>query len=364
MLRRIALSRFRNFESADIRTDASDVFFVGENGQGKTNLLEAVYFLSFASSFRSSMDIESVMHGYEEAVAEGEYGSEGDPGLERVKVRISKDRKSIHVDGKPVQDRRALIQARPCVVFGHEDLDFAVGGPERRRFFFDQTAALAHPYYLDYLRDYKRVLKMRNACLREGRGDLIDILNEQLVRHGFELIDARKKVVDAFSSLFTATYAEVSRLGVDVQIAYQPAWSDDSDAMAKLVENLEMDRERGLTASGPHRDRFVFKAAGRNFAKTASTGQLRLLSLVLRSCQARYYGEMSGRKPMLLLDDVLLELDPEKRRRFMATLPDREQTFSTFLPGEPYDAYKRQGTIVYRVENGVATLMEGASAHG
>jgi DNA replication and repair protein RecF len=359
MLRRIALSRFRNFESADVMTGARDVFFVGENGQGKTNLLEAAYFLSYASSFRSSADGESVMYGQEEAEIEGEYSKGAGENGEKVKIRLGRERKSVHIDGKSIQDRRDLIQAHPCVVFGHEDMDFAVGGPERRRFFFDQTAALAFPLFLDFFRDYKRTLKLRNACLRDGRNDLIEIMDEQLVKHGMDLMEARIRAVDAFSSMFTEVYEVVSRLPYRVEISYQPSWSGESDARKKLREVQQSDFERGLTSTGPHRDRFIFKALGRNFAKSASTGQLRLLSLVLRSCQARYYRETSGKKPILLMDDVLLELDPEKRKRFMNTLPEREQTFSTFLPGEPYDSYKGEDTLVYAIVEGKASLLEG-----
>jgi DNA replication and repair protein RecF len=357
MLRRIALSRFRNFESADVLTGARDVFFVGENGQGKTNLLEAAYFLSYGSSFRSSTNGESIMYGQDEAEIEGEYSAGA--GGEKIKIRLGRERKSVHIDGKTIQDRRDLIQAHPCVVFGHEDLDFAVGGPERRRFFFDQTAALAYPLYIDFFRDYKRTLKLRNACLRDGRNDLIEIMDEQLVKHGIALMEARRRAVDAFSSMFTEVYEVVSRLPYRVEISYQSSWDGEADARKSLGEGLRADLERGLTSTGPHRDRFIFRALGRNFAKSASTGQLRLLSLVLRSCQARYYRETSGKKPILLMDDVLLELDPEKRKRFMNTLPEREQTFSTFLPGEPYESYKGEDTIVYAIAGGKASLLEG-----
>jgi DNA replication and repair protein RecF len=364
MLRRIALSRFRNFESANLLTGARDVFFVGENGQGKTNLLEAAYFLSYASSFRSSTDGEAVMHGQEEAEIEGEYSISAENIGERIKIRLGRERKSVQIDGKTIQDRRDLVQAHPCVVFGHEDLDFAVGGPERRRFFFDQTATLVFPLYLDFFRDYKRTLKLRNACLRDGRRDLIEIMDEQLVKHGMDLMASRRRAVDAFSSMFTDVYEEVSRLPYRVEIFYQPSWEGEEDAKRSLRAGLISDLERGLTSTGPHRDKFIFKALDGNFAKSASTGQLRLLSLVLRSCQARYYREKSGEKPILLMDDVLLELDPEKRKRFMKTLPEREQTFSTFLPGEPYESYKGEDTIVYAIEGGKASLIEGDPRNG
>jgi DNA replication and repair protein RecF len=108
----------------------------------------------------------------------------------------------------------------------------------------------------------------------------------------------------------------------------------------------------GTTLSGPHRDRWLFSRGELNFVDSASTGQIRLLSLVLRSLQAVYYTTVTGRKPVLLLDDVLLELDPERRKRFLATIPEASQSFFTFLPGERWEDYQSTSAIVYRVEDG------------
>jgi DNA replication and repair protein RecF len=352
MLRRLALSRFRNIGDADLRVDAPDVFFIGENGQGKTNILEAIYFLSYGSSFRASSDVETIMAGFDEARIEGDYGKKGEAFFDRVEIRLTKDKKTVEIDGKAIRDRRDLVHSHPCVVFSHDDMEFAVGAPERGRWFFDQTAALSHHGYIDTLRNYKRILKMRNATLRDVRLDVLAVLDEQLVEFGLALMVEREKATQAFSTIFSEIYGHVSRLPYPVELHYQPSWKDASNAKSTLEEKRSFDIESGSTSSGPHRDRFLFKALGRNFSKSASTGQLRLLSLALRSCQAKYFFESSGQKPMLLMDDTLLELDPERRRRFMESLPERAQTFSAFLPGEPYHAYITRDTKIFKVESG------------
>ena len=122
--------------------------------------------------------------------------------------------------------------------------------------------------------------------------------------------------------------------------------------MERLASKRTEELALGTSLSGPHRDRWSFVAGGRDFASTASTGQLRLLSLVLRTAQADYYSVRTGRRPILLLDDVLLELDPGKRRRFFQALPPAAQAFFTFLPGEPWEDYRGGSTIVYHVEHG------------
>lgn len=354
MVSRLAVKDFRNIEAAELDLDAREVFFVGENGQGKTNLLEAIYLLCYASSFRVCQDEDLIRRGEEECSFEGRFVSDTYGNGESVRIEINKLKKSVAIDGKAVKDRRELVEAHPCVVFSHDDMEFATGGPERRRWFFDQTTSLASPVYIDSLRNYKKVLKTRNACLRERRIDLLDILDEQLIEHGIELMEARAKAIKYFSGIFSDTYAFVSQLPDTVEISYRPSWkSEDREAIREdLIQRRDSDMEAGLSASGPHRDRFHFVSGKQNFSQIASTGQLRLLSLVMRSCQARYFSERSGKKPILLLDDVLLELDPNRRRRFLETIPAYEQAFSAFLPGEPHEAYKKESTLVYHVESG------------
>lgn len=113
-----------------------------------------------------------------------------------------------------------------------------------------------------------------------------------------------------------------------------------------------MEVVRGTTLSGPHRDRIVFERNGSAFIPKASTGQRRLISLVLRTAQAVFYNQITGNKPVLLMDDVLLELDPKKRQKVTALLPDYDQLFCTFLPGEPYENYRRENTFVYEIKDG------------
>ena len=119
-----------------------------------------------------------------------------------------------------------------------------------------------------------------------------------------------------------------------------------------LNSKREMEKSLGTTVTGPHRDKIVFIRNSHSFVPTASTGQRRLLALVLRTAQAVFYSKMTGKKPVLLMDDVLLELDPEKRRRLTSLLPEYDQLFCTFLPGEPYENYRKENTRVYEIKDG------------
>lgn len=354
---RIRLASFRNLEDRELVLDAERVFLIGENGQGKTNFLEALYYLSFGSSFRGAVDGEVPAHGANtfsvSAQVRADFSSSLPP--EEIRIDWEKGKKEIRRSGKKVPDRKELIELNPSVVFCHEDFAFAAGEPERRRFFFDQTAGIVSPAYIDTLRLYKRVLKQRNAALKEKRLSLLDLLDEQLAFHGLSLSSERSRLELSLKAGFTELYERVSLLGQPVELSYRPSWPEELElegVRRRLEEKRGDDLSFGSSLSGPHRDRWVFRAGGRDFASTASTGQLRLLSLVLRSLQALYYTESTGKKPVLLFDDVLLELDPERRRRFFATIPQASQAFFTFLPGEHWEDYRSDSVLVYRVEHG------------
>jgi DNA replication and repair protein RecF len=237
-------------------------------------------------------------------------------------------------------------------------MEFVSGSPEKRRWFFDQSLSLYDPVYLDDLRRYRRVLKTRNLLLREKpfplRGSaLLDALDPQIALYGLKLMEKREEAAGLFSSIFESLYREVS--GIDnIRVRYLPSWKGNGleGISAFLAERREADISAGLSLSGPHRDRYLFSRGNAEFAGKASTGQRRLLALLLRVAQATRYSQATGKKPVLLLDDVLLEMDGEKRRKFLSVLPGYDQAFFTFLPEEPYGHYRRQDTLVYRVADG------------
>jgi DNA replication and repair protein RecF len=352
---RICLSSFRNLQDAEVITDADRVFLIGENGQGKTNFLEALYYLSYGASFRGPVDADAVQRGSAFFALSGRIRSSGGLPPDEIRVRWEGKAKAIRRNEKPVRDRKELIELNPAVVFCHEDFSFAAGEPERRRFFFDQAAGLVSIAYIDTLRDFKRILKQRNAALKEARHDLLPLIDMQLAAKGLELMDARSRLQSEFDSRFSRRFEAVSLLGIELRIKYRPSWPSDcgvSDILERLAAKRFEEIALGTSLSGPHRDRWTFVSNGADFAATASTGQLRLLSLTLRMVQAEYYSSATERLPVLLLDDVLLELDRGKRKRFLDLLPAAGQAFFTFLPGETWEEYKTGSTLVYEVRNG------------
>jgi DNA replication and repair protein RecF len=345
---------FRNLADTEVDIRARDIFLVGENGQGKTNFLEALYFCSYAASFRGVRDGDIAHTGEKEFSAEVKLSGSS---YKRILVKVEKAKKNVLIDGKQVEDRKELLEISPCIVFCHEDMEFVAGTPERRRWFFDQNQSLYDPVYLDDLRRYRKVLKSRNTVLKEGRcKSVLDALDPQLAAYGLRLMEKREKAARRFSETFGPLYETVAGIG-GIAVRYTPSWkvSAPESVAAFLEDHRDGDLSAGLSLSGPHRDRYGFTCKGVDFSAKASTGQRRLLALLLRIAQARCFSEMTGRNPVLLLDDVLLELDPEKRRRLLLVMPGYDQAFYTFLPEEPYDRYRKSDTLVYTVQNGQVT---------
>jgi DNA replication and repair protein RecF len=344
---------FRNLADTELDTGGRDVFLVGENGQGKTNFLEALYFCCYASSFRGVREGELPRTGEKDcSVSIKITGSV----YEKVLIKLEKGRKTISLDGKKIEDRKELLSVAPCIVFCHEDMEFVSGSPERQRWFFDQSQSLYDPLYLEDLQRYRRVLKTRNSILKAVPVDfaMLDALDPQMVSYGLALMEKREEAARQFSRTFAPLYEEVSGIP-DIGVQYIPSWKgENAEAIgAYLARKREGDLSLGVSLSGPHRDRYVFTQGKNEFSGKASTGQRRLLALLLRIAQARQFSEKTGKNPILLLDDVLLELDPEKRRRLLTVLPGYDQAFYTFLPEEPYERYRKSDTLIYRVHGGI-----------
>jgi DNA replication and repair protein RecF len=246
-------------------------------------------------------------------------------------------------------------------------MEFIAGSPERRRWFFDQSQSLYDPVYMDDLRKYRRLLKTRNTILKESREfpgnygrqtgktdvSLLDAVDPQLAAYGLIIMEKREAAVRHFSETFGPLYEEVS--GVKgIGIRYVPSWKETSleEVGCFLADHREGDIGAGTSLSGPHRDRYVFTCGGAEFTGKASTGQRRLLALLLRIAEARRFSQVTGKNPVFLLDDVLLELDPEKRRKFLSIMPGYEQAFYTFLPEEQIYGYRKSDVLIYTVSMG------------
>jgi DNA replication and repair protein RecF len=345
---------FRNLENKSIRSHYDELFLVGENGQGKTNFLEAVYLLCYGSSFRTLSKKALIRFGCETCAVEGLYQDDS-MSSGKIRIEMSDSVRSIEINGKKIVDRKELIYLSPCILFSHDDTEYIVGTNEKRRQFIDQTLCLFDPGYVDALRKYRKILTFRNTALKEKKVDLLDVFDEQISETGLDLMMKRGQLIDEFCSVFTPLFQEVTGIIAKLRIEYKPSWkvSNSGDIIASfLFPRRGTDLETGITSSGPHRDAFLFKIENTNFATYASMGQIRIAALTMRIGQAVFFSRKTGKKPIMLFDDALLELDTQKKKNFLDRIPEYAQAFYAFLPDEPYDSYGSGLKKVFTVREG------------
>ncbi len=350
----VSLFNFRNLENCDINLSSKEVFFVGENGQGKTNFLESLYLSAYGSSFRTKRESEIIFEGNDSFSVRSLFDSDVNK-ADLVTIQFNNNKKKILKNGKTLKDRKDLINTIPCVLFSHSDLDFVVGEPERKRFFIDQSLSMYDILYIDTMRRYKKILKSRNLLLKNEQYETLEAFDEGLVVEGREIVKKRAIAIYNFNRIFSPLYEKVTGIK-NVKLQYESQWEHKKgeEILQLLHEKKNADKIMKTTLSGPHRDKISFVCNNKNFVPTASTGQCRLSAILLRVCQAVHFTEITEKKPVLLMDDVLLELDPKKREIITSLLPEYDQLFCTFLPGEPYENYKKDTTLIYNVEKGKA----------
>ncbi|MFA5570396.1 MAG: DNA replication/repair protein RecF [Sphaerochaetaceae bacterium] len=351
----IGFQHFRNLTDTLISTDAKHVVLVGENGQGKSNFLEAIYTLCYGSSFRTPQTKHLVRHGEREFALSAIMRTDEEL-LQQMTFRFKDGAREIRIDGKEITDRKELLYHVPCIVFTHDDIEFIRGEPEQRRRFFDQTMSMYDPLYFDDLRRYRALLRQRNAAIKEEYYSLLPLYNEQLAEVGLQLQQKRASECATFNTLFTPLYKEVSQSDVNIHVNYKASWGSCNsidEVVTKLEQQVESDMRMQTTTSGPHRDQFVVTQDNLQFSLVGSTGQMRLASLLFRIAQMMNYKNHTSKKPVLLIDDVLLELDIVKRGLFLSHVSGYSQAFFTFLPDESYfSSDETHDTLTYQVKQG------------
>ncbi len=342
-LARLWLTDFRCYESLDLSLPAGCTVITGSNGQGKTSLLEAIDWIATGRSFRGVADNALARSGCESAIvrADTERGS----GAVRVEAEIrASGRNRILVNGQPLAKRRDLAGSVSATVFSPDDLELIKGGPALRRGFIDDLLSQSAPRYEVLRSDYDRVLRQRNALLKGGVRDAdarstLEIFDVQLARTGSQLIRARLRLTDRLLPVITEAYADLAREEPGVSARYEVQWSqstltDDTkeiedEILKALIVMHSKEIERGVTLVGPHRDDWRIELHGLEARSTASQGEQRSLALALRLGGHRVVTGVLGEEPLLLLDDVFSELDPERSKALVANLPSGQTLLTT-----------------------------------
>jgi DNA replication and repair protein RecF len=346
---------------------------IGDNGQGKTNLLEAIYYLEIFRSFRGARDEQLITFGRDHFRLEGRLaGHAGDDEDAVVAVGYTRAgrRKKVTVNGEEPDRVGEAIGKVGAIIFTASDVEIVAGGPGARRRFLDIILSLVEPGYLMALQRYRQVLAQRNGLLRDGAGlSQLAAWDAGLVEVGSRLCDARARWVEARREGFSAYYSAISggqaaqlryrpsvgRPGLEALPADQERWSDAFQETLGRVS--ERERRRGMTLVGPHRDdlRFVCgeDSDGVGLRGFGSAGQQRTAAIALRLVEAATLRSARGVRPVVMLDDVFAELDPRRAERVVQLFGDEEWGQVLVTTPKPSEYAVLGGRLLeYRVADG------------
>lgn len=322
-LARLRLRDFRNYARLDLEFSPGFHLLLGNNAQGKTNLLEALYLIATLRSFRGVGSAQMVRHGQKGYFIGGDVISEA---TREVKIYWSALQRSLTLDGRPVRKLGEYLGVLRTVVFCSEDLLLVKGPGRSRRRFMDLLLSQTRPGYLATLQRYAKALRARNALLKQHPFDPAPLegFSREVAAAGASIIQARRELVPSFLPYASNAYARVSRDAEELKIEYQASVQGDFEV--ELGRALGRDRALRATSVGPHRDDLRLQLNDRSAAQFASEGQKRTLAIALKMAQAEFLAATHGVLPVLLIDDVMGELDIHRRSAFVPLLDRAQQT--------------------------------------
>ena len=296
---------------------------LGDNAQGKTNILEAIYLMATLRSFRGIGGAQMIRHGAKGYFVGGNVVGQGD---HEIKMYWALRERKLTLDGQPVKKLSDYLGVLRTVVFCTEDLQLIKGTARARRRFIDLLLAQTNPIYLPLLQRYMHTVRARNALLKQRTVDeaALESFSTEMVKLGNEIIRARRELVPKFSPLARLAYRRISNDAEELRIEYQP--SVKNDFAVELASSRSRERTFRATLVGPHRDDLQLLQNEKSAAQFGSEGQKRTLAIALKMAQAEFLAGIHGSPPILLIDDVMGELDVKRRSGFLPLLEQARRT--------------------------------------
>ncbi|MDB6023049.1 MAG: replication and repair protein RecF [Pedosphaera sp.] len=316
-LAHLRLRDFRNYARLDVDFAPGFQVLLGDNAQGKTNVLEAIYLMATLRSFRGVGGAHMVRHGQKGYFVGGKAVGQGG---HEIKIYWSASERKLSLDQQPVRKLTDYLGVLRVVIFCTEDLQLIKGPSRARRRFVDLLLSQTHAGYLPLLQRYTQALRSRNALLKQRQPDeaALDSFSAELVKLGDEIITRRRELIPKLSPLARLADRRISNDAEDLRLEYQP--SVKKDFAVELAQSRRRERTYRSTLIGPHRDEFPMLLNDRAAAQFGSEGQKRTLAIALKMAQAEYLTGIHGSPPILLIDDVMGELDVKRRSGLLPLL--------------------------------------------
>lgn len=359
IIQSIELADYRNYEALTLEFDSGINILYGDNAQGKTNILEAVYMAATTKSHRSSKDKDIISFSAQEAHIRTYVEKEGV--TTRVDMHLRKTgTKGIAIDGQKIKKAADLLGLCNVVFFSPEDLGIIKNGPSERRRFVDMELCQLDPVYLYNLNNYNKIINQRNKLLKDmymnpELKSMLSVWDMQLVAYGNKIIERRKEFVAQLNEIIYDIHKNLSGHKEELVIQYEPDVTLDQFEM-ELFQSMDRDIKLKMTSVGPHRDDFAFMINGIDARKFGSQGQQRTAALSLKLAEIELVKKITGDTPILLLDDVLSELDSNRQKLLLNSIGNI-QTIITCTGLEEFVNNQFQVNRVYRVTNGTVVCM-------
>lgn len=349
IIKNIKISDFRNFSVCELEPSEEINIICGDNAVGKTNIIEAIWLLTGAKSFRNVKDNELIKIEKNESQIEANIISGGIENNLKIKI---KEKRQYFLNGKRQNNQAEIIGKFCAVVFSPTDLNLVTDSPSVRRRFIDIAVCQLFPKYIEILRNYNRAVIQRNNILKDCIKDaslkfLLEDFEKGIIEYGEKIVAYRKRYIERLNEHAPKIYSELSREKEFFEIEYVCSYKESFKE--ELLAKKPIDILHGVTSVGPHRDDILFKINGFNAKEYSSQGQKRSICLALKLSEANIIENIIGEKPVTLLDDVMSELDKHRQNYILNHIKDR-QVFITCCDKSNFDELEK-GKIFY-VENG------------
>ncbi|MGE8204770.1 DNA replication/repair protein RecF [Heyndrickxia sp. NPDC080065] len=364
----LELKNYRNYETLSISFENKVNVILGENAQGKTNVMESIYVLAMAKSHRTSNDKDLIRWDEEYAKISGRIQKQnGSAPLELIISKKGKKAKYNHIEQQKLSQ---YVGNMNVVMFAPEDLHLVKGSPQVRRRFIDMEIGQVSPIYLHDISQYQKILQQRNHYLKQLQFQkqkdetMLDVLTEQFTQIAVKIIKKRFEFIQLLEEWAKPIHTGISRGLETLNIKYKPSIdvseTSDSSTLIKAMEEKfssirKREIERGVTLAGPHRDELIFFVNDRDVQTYGSQGQQRTTALSLKLAEIELIHSEIGEYPILLLDDVLSELDDYRQSHLLNTIQGKVQTFVTTTSIDGIDHQTLKEASTFSVESGFMT---------
>ena len=360
-IKRLKLTNFRNYLNLEIELNPNINIFIGNNGEGKTNILESIYVLSLTKTNRVGNEVDLIKYGEEIAKIEGIIDS--DNIIKKKEINISYKKKVLLINNKEIRRNKDYIKDFAVILFTPQDLEIIKGSPNIRRNMLNIDISELHNSYISYLNEYNQIIKMRNEYLKRmninGNTDerYLEVINKEMIKKAIKIYEYRFDFINKINSYIPNIFKKITGMS-NIRVVFENNLGikifDEKKIeytfLLKLKRNLNIEMMQGMTLLGPHRDDFSFYLDDKDMKYFASQGQQRMAIIALKIAELYIFKEVMGEYPVLLLDDIFSEIDAKKRNKIVKFLNNDIQTIITTTDINEIDDSLIEKAVIYNVK--------------